>query len=375
MVRRFGKKNVIKTNVFDYNVGLIGESGIGKTTLAIKTCEKLVGEDGYMLLSLGKEDAVDAIADAVFEEVPDWATLKDIKDDIVDNKQEDYKELQVIIYDTMDELFDLAEKEVVRIWNKENPDKKVKTVSSAYGGFQRGEGKVIELVTDLMWELKRVGVNMFSIGHTKRKTKIDPVTLDEYDVLTTNLMAKYFDAIKNKLHVLGVASIDRKINKTVTKDKMTGKSKTHGEVGGEKRIITFRDNNFTIESKSRFDEIIPQIPLDVDEFIKAIEDAIKKEHDKQKNKKSLEEAKVEQKKEKEERVAEELEKIKVAKSVDEERNVELSEQIKLLYGKATTEQKTAIKDIMTEYNITTFAPDHLGEVKTEGLEKIVEVLA
>lgn len=373
-MRKFGKKNSIKTNIFDYNIGLMGESGIGKSTLSIKACEKLVGEDGYMLLSLGKEDAVDAIAGAVYEEVPDWRTLEDIKDDIVDNKQTEYKSLQVLIYDTMDELFDLAEKEVIRIWNKDNPDKKVKSVNQAYGGFTRGENKVVEIVTDLIWELKKVGVNMFVIGHTKRKTKIDPVTLDEYDVLTNNLMAKYFDALKNKLHILGVASVDRAIDKKITKDKMTGKSKSHGEVDGEKRIITFRDNNFTIESKSRFDDIVPEIPLDVDEFIKAIQDAIKAEYDKQATGKSIEETKAEQAEEKEERINDALAQIKTAKEIDEEQNVVLADRIKVLYSKASKEKKDNVKDIMSKYDIKSFGAEHLPTIKTKGLELIVEEL-
>lgn len=52
--RKFGKKNVIKVDPLAYNLGLIGDSGVGKTTLAVQVCEKLVGEDGYLLLNMGK---------------------------------------------------------------------------------------------------------------------------------------------------------------------------------------------------------------------------------------------------------------------------------------------------------------------------------
>ena len=76
MARKFGKKNKIKVSPLDYNIGLIGESGIGKTTLAKEVCEKLVGEDGYMILNIGKEDGIDAIPNASYEDVPDWITFK-----------------------------------------------------------------------------------------------------------------------------------------------------------------------------------------------------------------------------------------------------------------------------------------------------------
>ena len=38
---KYGKKNEIKINPLDYNLALIGESGIGKTTIAREYCEKL----------------------------------------------------------------------------------------------------------------------------------------------------------------------------------------------------------------------------------------------------------------------------------------------------------------------------------------------
>lgn len=374
MARKYGKKNKIKLNIFDYNVGLIGESGIGKSTLAIQTCEKLLGEDSYLLLSLGKEDAVDAIADAMFEEVPDWSTFEDIVDDIIENRDTDYKDLKVIIYDTLDELFKIVEPEVVRLWNKDQTDanKKVKTISASWGGFQRGEEKAVELVTDKLWELKKVGISMFCIGHTKRRSKIDPVTSEEYDVLSTNMLNKYFEGIKTKLHVLGVASVDRTINKKITKDKM-GKSKTVGEIADEKRIITFRDNNFTIESKSRFDDITPQIKLDVDEFIKAIEDAILAEHEKQKNKKSVNETKKEQEEIKDEKIQKAMSEVREKLKVDVEANKEFVDVIKANFGKATTEQKEAMKEIREKYNIASF--DDVETIETEGLRKMVEALA
>ena len=135
MGRKFGKKNVIKVDPLAYNIGVIGESGIGKTTLAVEVCEKLVGEDGYLLLNIGKEDGVDAIPNAIYENAPDWKTFDEITKDIIKNKNTDYKDLKVIIYDTMDELFRIAEPEVVRLHNKQNPEKQVTSIKAAFGGL------------------------------------------------------------------------------------------------------------------------------------------------------------------------------------------------------------------------------------------------
>jgi GTPase SAR1 family protein len=135
LVRKFGKKNVIKVNPLEYNLGLIGESGIGKTTLAKEVCESLVGEDGYMVLNIGKEDGIDAIPGASYEDVPDWDTFDELTEDIIENRTTDYKDLRVLVYDTFDELVKITEPEVVRLHNKAHPDKRTTSIKAAFGGL------------------------------------------------------------------------------------------------------------------------------------------------------------------------------------------------------------------------------------------------
>lgn len=68
--------------------------------------------------------------------------------------------------------------------------------------------------------------------------------------------------------------------KTGRKNVVNGKEEIVGKVKSERRVICFRDDNFSVDSKSRFADIVDRIPLDADEFIKALTDAIKAEHDK-----------------------------------------------------------------------------------------------
>lgn len=289
---KFGKKNEIKINPLAYNLALIGQSGIGKTTIIKEYCEKLAGEDGYIFLELGKEDGADAIAGINYINCPDWDSDFDentnsigfstIIDDIVDNKSTDWPDLKVVVIDTYDELFAIAEPKVIAMHNKENPTKRVKTINAAFGGFQSGQDKAIEIVLDALWSLKRVGVSFIVIGHTKTKNVTDTVTGEEYQQLTSNMPQKYFNAIKTKVHFLGVAAIDREIvkEKTGKKNIVTGQDIKKGVVKSETRKITFRDDNFVIDSKSRFSNIVENIPFDSDELINAIIDAIKAELDK-----------------------------------------------------------------------------------------------
>ena len=289
---KFGRKNEIKINPLAYNFMLIGQSGIGKTTIIKEYCEKLAGSDGYMFLETGREDGQDAIEginyitcdewDGDYDETLNTMGFATFIDDVVENKTSDWPDLKVVVIDTLDELFSIAEPEVIRMHNKEYPNKRVKSIKAAFGGFMAGEDKAIEIVEDKLWSLKKVGVSFVIIGHTKTRNQTDPITGEDYMQLTTNMSQRYFNALKTKVHFLGVASIDREIvrEKTGKKNVVTGQIETKGVVKGETRRITFRDDNYVVDSKSRFADIVPEIPFDSDALIQAITDAIKSEQSK-----------------------------------------------------------------------------------------------
>lgn len=291
MAMKFGKRNEIKIDPLAYNMMLIGESGIGKTTVIKEYAEKLAGGDGYIFLEMGKEDGADAIDGIQYLTCPEWDAEYDemtnsigfntFIEDVVENKATDWKDLRVVVIDTLDELFSIAEPEVIRMHNKENPNKRVKSIKAAFGGFMAGEDKAIEIVQDKLWSLKSVGVSFIIIGHTKTRNVTDPVTGEDYMQMTTNMSQRYFNAIKTKVHFLPVASVDREIIKGKgKKNVVTGEVETKGVLKGETRKITFRDDNFVIDSKSRFANITPEIPLDADALIEAVTDAIKAEQSK-----------------------------------------------------------------------------------------------
>ena len=348
----FGKKNVIKIDPLSYNIGLIGEGGIGKTTIIKEMCEKLAGEDGYLFAECGKEDGADAISGINYVNCPAWSQeydeysnsvgFEELVDDIIENKTTEYPNLRTLVIDTYDQLVDLAKPEVIRMHNRENPDKPVKSIKAAFGGYMAGEDKANEIVLDKLWSLKTVGVHFIIIGHVKQKEQEDVSTGQKYTSLTTNMSMRDFNVIRTKLHILGVASIDREIvqEKTGKKDGR-GKDVTKNVIAKESRKITFRDDSYSIDSKSRFADIIPEISFNSDALIKAIEDAIRAEQSK--SGKSFEETKAKQEEAESERLKEiaEAEKAKKAqKSVDEVMNKVLD------YIKANKAKMTKIKPIL-----------------------------
>lgn len=268
---KFGKKNKVSLNPLDANICLLGLPKIGKTTIMKEIAEKLVGEDGYLFLEMYRENGAKYIEDIVYEDVPDWDTFVEIIDDIVDNRTTDYAELKVVFLDTLDNALQLAEQESIRLWNKENPQKRTTAINAAWGGFMKGQDKAMELLQEQLFRLRSVGVAFSVIGHVKQSTVTDPITNETYQQITSDVSNRYFNQLKKNIDLVGIAYIDREL----VKNKVNGKEVS--TVKSETRKIKFRDDNYTVDSGSRMSQIVSEINFDADEFIKAMTDALEAE--------------------------------------------------------------------------------------------------
>lgn len=289
---KFGKKNKVNLNILSYNICILGESKVGKTSLVKNVCEKIAGEEGYLFLEMGQERGADAIEGINYVNCPVWdmeydewtnsAGYMDVIDDIVENRTEKYPELKTVVIDTYDFLITVSEQEAIDMWNREcikNGKPTVNTINEAWGGYGRGEKKAIAIIMESFARLKSVGIGTIVIGHVKNKDITDVMTGETYQVLTSDQQSNYFNALKKNLHFLGLAYIDREIVKEKTGKKIPGTKKDEymGKISGESRKIKFRDDNYAVDSGCRFADIVPEIPLDADAFIKALTDAIKAE--------------------------------------------------------------------------------------------------
>lgn len=277
---KFGKKVNVSTNLNDYMIGVMAPSGFGKTTLMYQVCEKEFGSEGYIILDMGTEDGVSALEGAVAEPVPTWKKMREIVEDIVKNKDTDYAELKVVVLDTLDAAFEIAEQFTIASWNQENMGKqgfvKSTSINSVEGGFGKGMDRVIETVKKEIAKLEKVGVKTYWTSHVKEKDQSDLFTGANYTTLTANMPMKYFNSIKNSSHVVAFGYFDRSIEKQEVGEAnpMTKKKKERKAVTDEARKVKFRDDALVADAKSRFSHIVDEINLDADEFIKAIKDAI-----------------------------------------------------------------------------------------------------
>ena len=277
---KFGRRVNVTTDLSKYMIGVMAPSGYGKTTLMYQVCEKEFGPDGYIIFDMSTEDGVAALQGAVAEKITTWKKMKEVVDDIVKNKETDYKDLRVVVIDTLDAAFEAAESYTVDAYNRENMSKpnfsKVSSINSVEGGFGRGLDKVIENVKKEIVRLQNAGVGVYWTAHVKEKDQVDLFTGTQYTTLTANMSMKYFSSIRNSSHIVAFGYFDRNIEKQTVGDvnPVTHKAKERKSVLAESRKLKFRDDAMIADAKSRFSGITDEIDLDADLFIKAIKDAI-----------------------------------------------------------------------------------------------------
>lgn len=278
---KFGKKIKVNNGMENFMIGIMGPSGFGKTSLMYHVCQKKFGDEGYILLDLGDEDGVAAIDGVTAEHVPTFRVFKEIVDDIVKNKNTDYPQLKVIILDTLDALFNIAEQYTISAYNREHMGEQnfrpATSINGVEGGFGRGMDRVVDTVKKELTRLKNAGVGVWWTSHVKERDQTDLFTGASYTQLTASMTMRYFNSIRDISHLIGFGYYDRSIQKVEIGEAnpVTKKKKTREITTSENRKIKFRDDSLVADAKSRFSSIVDEIDLSADEFINAVESAIK----------------------------------------------------------------------------------------------------
>ena len=369
------RKNVVKADLCNYSILLNGIGGVGKTTLFYQVTTKLYGEDGGLMINVGNEPQPNHIVNANYLQADTFKDIMEFVDELCKGRNGSYSHIKVVGFDTLDTIYDLAEDYVLDEYNNSvDGGKEVNTIKSAYGGYQAGENRVVDLVVKTLFKLRSYGYGLWINGHTKRKTKADQLGNIEYEQLTSDLPAKYYNAIKNKVNIVGTAYIRRSFdNMKQVKDAYNkGKMKTVGTVTDESRIIVFRDDDYAIDCKSHFPEICDACEFDRDCFIEAIYDAIKKELEKQVGKpisdEQMKKVQEQQQKEQKEQV-EQLIQEKVAeeqKQNDEQEKERILQQLVGGYKTMSKEKKLHIKQVLTDNGV-----NKLQELSVEVLKTLL----
>jgi hypothetical protein len=154
-----------------------------------------------------------------------------------------------------------------------------------------------------------------------------------------------------------------------------GKTKTIGTVTDESLIIVFRDDEYAIDCKSHFPEIVDACEFNADCFIEAVYEAIRKELEKQAGKQITDEQveKIKQQQEEEQFrnvdliIQQDVE--QEQKANEEENREKYLQSIMNKYKSLSNEQKKAIKQVLTNNNVV-----KIPDLSTDELANIVNNL-
>ncbi len=379
MARKVGKKNVVKADLCMYDYVLLGESKIGKTTLANQIGNMLYGDEGILLLELGREFGT-AHLDCFYEDVPTWDDLEEIIDVLIKERNTTFKDTRMVAIDSLDELARLAEEKTIEIYNDSvDINKQVNSITACMGGFNRGVLFASDLIVKTVFKLKDAGYSIFFIGHVKNKTLVDPINGVEFSQITCNVNKNYFNAIRDKVHVCAVSYVEREYDNLQTEQRRVkgfdGKLRnqevqTSDGILSQKRVIVFRNtDDYTIDASSRFANIKEKIDFDAKGFIDAITDAIKIQVETQRKQKitetELNDIAEKQHEEKMEQVDKFIkEKIEEEqKQNDEEEKEQVLQQLMGSYKTMSREKKSHIKEILTENGAVKLQELPLGVLK------------
>ena len=379
MARKVGKKNVVKADLCMYDYVLLGESKIGKTTLANQIGNMLYGDEGILLLELGREFGT-AHLDCFYEDVPTWDDLEEIIDVLIKERNTTFKDTRMVAIDSLDDLARLAEEKTIEIYNDSvDISKQVNSITACMGGFNRGVLFASDLIVKTVFKLKDAGYSIFFIGHVKNKTLVDPINGVEFSQITCNVNKNYFNAIRDKVHVCAVSYVEREYDNLQTEQRRVkgfdGKLRnqevqTSDGILSQKRVIVFRNtDDYTIDASSRFANIKEKIDFDAKGFIDVVTDAIKIQVETQRKQKitetELNDIAEKQHEEKMEQVDKFIkEKIEEEqKQNEEEEKEQVLQQLMGSYKTMSREKKLHIKEILTENGVVKLQELPLGVLK------------
>ena len=275
-----GKIYEMSTSFKDYSYIINGIGGIGKTTLAYEL-GKIVTKNnkGTLVLTIGSENIPTHINGLYGDVVSDFPTLMKYAKELAKDRNTEYSNTNFICIDSLDELFRITENYVVAEYNAsiqgDKEKRPAKSISGAYGGYQKGENRVIDLVIKVYEILKKAGYQLIFIGHTKVKNETDALTGVVYEKLTCNLENKYYTALKDKVNLVATCYNEKEVTDIKEeKNAFNKKMQNKGKLVGEKRVIIFRDNDNAIDTKTHFPHIVNKIDFSAEGFIKAVEDAL-----------------------------------------------------------------------------------------------------
>ena len=214
--------NTIKPDIKNLSIYLRSTKKFGKTTLFRDTILAKYGDPSRgLLVGCGNEKGYKILDNLNTTQVSTYKDLIELRDWLINEKGKEHN-IEIIAFDTGDELALIADKETIRLSNIENPNKKIKSIKAAFGGYTAGEKySANDIIKPYMTSLQDAGFGVWVIAHTKFKTIKEKGGLEEdgYMQLTSNMGADYEAAFGDIFDVTLTGVIDRDVEEKGDGDK------------------------------------------------------------------------------------------------------------------------------------------------------------
>lgn len=270
--------NVIKPDIKNLSIYLRSTKKFGKTTLFRDVILAKYGDASRgLLVGCGNEVGYKMLDNLNVTQIKTYKDLLELSDWLVKEKGKEHN-IEIVAFDTGDELALITDAETIRQSNLENPNKKCKSIKAAFGGYTAGEKfSANDLIKPYMAKLEEAGFGVWVISHTKFKTIKEKGGLDEdgYMQLTSNMGADYEAAFGDIFDVTLTGVIDRDFE-----EKKVG-SKTKKYATDTVRKLYFRGTTL-IDAGGRFaagavpEYMVFDKPNMAKDFIHVIEEGMEK---------------------------------------------------------------------------------------------------
>lgn len=270
--------NVIKPDIKNLSIYLRSTKKFGKTTLFRDTILAKYGDPSRgLLVGCGNEIGYKMLDNLNVTQVKTYKDMTELANWLITEKGKEHN-IEIVAFDTGDELALITDAETIRQSNVENPTKKCKSIKGAFGGYTAGEKfSANDLIKPYMTRLQDAGFGVWVIAHTKFKTIKEKGGLDEdgYMQLSSNMGADYEAAFGDIFDVTLTGVIDRDLETKQVGDK------TKKYATDEIRKLYFRGTTL-IDAGGRFaDGAVPEFmvfdkPDMGAEFVRVVEEGMEK---------------------------------------------------------------------------------------------------
>lgn len=205
--------NTIKADIQNLSIYLRSVKKFGKSTLFRDVILAKYNDPSYgLLVEVGMEKGATLLDNVNTTHIDSYKDLIELKKWLIDEKGKEHN-IKIVAYDVADELVPLFDKETIRQHNLDNPQKPVKSIKAAMGGYTAGEQYSATLMKNYFDEIKSAGIQVWVLGHSKYKNIKDKANVDNegYMQLTSNLSAAYEAALGDIFDVVLTGVIDRNI--------------------------------------------------------------------------------------------------------------------------------------------------------------------